>query len=105
MCEVAMQNDRTWVRLEGELDLAGVPGIDTRLKEIAEQRPRELVLDLGGLSFIDSSGLRLLATWTKTAAGAGIAFSIAPPKPQLQRIFSLTGMDQMLPFRRAEDGD
>jgi anti-sigma B factor antagonist len=103
-CVVALKDDTAWVRLVGELDLASVGGVEARLSDVARERPRELVLDLAELSFIDSSGLRLLAKWMKTTENADIAFSIVAPKPPVRRVFSITGLDALLPFRPTEDG-
>ena len=46
----------------GELDLAEAARVEQRLLEIEAARPPLVVLDLRGLTFIDSSGLRLGST-------------------------------------------
>lgn len=97
-CEVVTENETASVRPTGELDLASVPTLDAHLRRTADMRPRGLVVDLLGLSFIDSSGLHLLLKWANTAAGAGIAFSVLPGNPAVQRVFSLAGVEHLLPF-------
>ncbi len=48
------------LELSGELDLASLPSIDGLLAELLTRRPQPVVLDLGNLEFLDSSGIALL---------------------------------------------
>lgn len=57
-----------------------------------------LVLDLRGLSFIDSSGVRLAFDLHTEAAGDGLRLELVPGPPNVQRIFELTGTHDRLPF-------
>jgi anti-sigma B factor antagonist len=81
----------------GELDIATVPRVADALA--AAKRPYgRLVLDLRGLSFIDSSGLRLVLMEVERAAGEGHAVEVIPGDERVQRIFRLTGADRIVPF-------
>jgi anti-anti-sigma factor len=101
-CEVSVEQSTARVRLTGELDLASAPTVDARLRELVAGGSQELIVDLGGLSFMDSSGLRLLVGWAKAAAAEGIAFSMLPANPSVQRVFSMAGLEDFLPFVPAE---
>jgi len=48
------------VQLTGELDLASLPDVAGPLAELLTRRPQPLVLELGDLTFLDSSGVSLL---------------------------------------------
>jgi anti-anti-sigma factor len=48
------------VALRGELDIAGAAGVAAALAAVAARKP-EIVVDLAGLEFIDSSGVAALA--------------------------------------------
>jgi anti-sigma B factor antagonist len=83
----------------GDFDLVGVEPFDLevgRAASLAGSGP--VVVDLRGLSFIDSSGLRaILAAHSKlTARGVDVSF-LKPPE-RLWRVFAVTGTDRLLPF-------
>ena len=61
----------------GELDMATAPQLDQALRK-AEQRYDVLVLDLGRLTFIDSSGIRTIFRTAQRAREGLFAFSIKP---------------------------
>lgn len=54
------EGERLELRLYGELDLYGAPKLDDALVLAEGEKWPELVLDLRGLEFMDSSGLRLI---------------------------------------------
>ena len=82
----------TRVALHGELDLGGASRLEATLHDLARQAC-QLVLDLRGVTFIDSYGLRaLVSTHGVVAAGSG-AFNIIAASPQVKRPFAVTGLD------------
>lgn len=103
-CEVVIAEQRALVRPAGELDLATVPTLEAHLERLASAGQREIVVDLGELTFIDSSGLHLLMKWSKTATDEGFAFFLIPGRPAVQRVFSLAGVEHLLPFARSDLG-
>ncbi len=88
----------TRVRLEGELDLASAHAIEERLAAIEEQRPERVVIDLGGLTFIDSSGLRVFLLADSRAREQGFELLLAPGPEPVQRVFEMTGALDVLRF-------
>jgi anti-anti-sigma factor len=48
------------LRCAGELDIAAAPLVQDALQALVEQQPREVMLDWTGLTFMDSSGIRIL---------------------------------------------
>jgi STAS domain len=55
-CEVVPERDVVYVRPIGSLDLATVAVLEQQLKELREAGFRRLIVDLGGLLFMDSTG-------------------------------------------------
>ena len=51
------------------------------------------MLDLRGLTFMDSTGLRLVIRWDTAARDGGFRFAVVPGDEVVQRVFRLTGMD------------
>jgi anti-sigma B factor antagonist len=85
------------VRLKGELDIATAPLARARiaaLKHLGDQ----LVLDLRGLSFIDSTGLNLLLRLAAESTREGWSLCLTPGSSVVQRILHLTKTEKRLPF-------
>jgi anti-sigma B factor antagonist len=89
----------------GELDLSGAAVLEIEIERL-EQEPglRVLVLDLRGLEFMDSSGLRLVVLTDRRAREAGRRFALVPGSDTVQRVFEITRMSERLDFV-ADPGD
>ena len=86
----------------GELDLASAPAFEAALGRLDLPSLHRAVLDLERLDFIDATGLRTVLALHAVCREASVHLSITPGPRQVQRLFELTGMDQLLPFRRAD---
>jgi anti-sigma B factor antagonist len=87
------------IRPAGDLDLAGVSALAESI-EAARATGKAIVLELDGLDFLDSSGLNLiLATW-EAARRDGTPFTLTPGRANVQRVFRVAGLDDVLPFER-----
>jgi anti-sigma B factor antagonist len=84
------------VTLSGELDLASVPKLEAELSDIESSAPGVVLIDLGGLEFMDSSGLRALVMANDRAGTAGRRLAIVPGPPLVRRVFEITKLDQHL---------
>src|SRR5260370_15672511 len=72
------------VALRGELDLVDAAGVAAALVAVASREP-EIIVDLAGLEFIDSSGVAALAHGRTHARHArGDLLLAAPPQPGLR---------------------
>jgi anti-anti-sigma factor len=81
----------------GELDMATAPRLDQALRR-AEQRYDVLVLDLGRLTFIDSSGIRTIFRTAQRAREGLFAFSIKPGPPAVMHTLDVLGLTAQLPI-------
>ena len=97
--EVHPERDSVRVVPIGEVDIATVGEIDARLRELNQAGFRHVVLDLRRLTFIDSTGVRLVLTWHAAARQNGIDFTVLEGPPAVQRVFALAGVLDHLPFR------
>lgn len=97
-----MRAEREVVRVvaAGEIDLSTVPRVDAVMRELCEAGWRHIVLDLTEVSFLDSTGVHLVLTWARHAESDGIALTVVPGPPSVQRVFELTGLLDRLPFAR-----
>jgi anti-sigma B factor antagonist len=102
-CVVLQRCDTALVCPIGSLDVATVPVLEQQLREVCEAGFRRLFVDLGGLRFIDSTGLRLALKWHHAAQQDGFEIGFAPGPPAVQRVFELTGTSEHVPFIRPDD--
>jgi anti-sigma B factor antagonist len=78
--------------IEGELDLASAPSLKWELAEALAAGPKRVILDLSGVSFIDSTALGVLVTARRgLAPGARLVLSGA--RADVLAVFELTGLD------------
>jgi anti-anti-sigma factor len=85
------------------LDLSTVPVVDTQLSELMAAGFSSVVVDLRKLSFLDSSGVRLLLSWAAKSRAAGVDLSFIPGPSAVQRVFDLTGVGHHLGFSKPSD--
>lgn len=81
------------IELAGELDSATSAELVNRFEEaIATLDGRDLVIDLGGVSFIDSSGMRAIIAIERRAGEQQIALTLAPPPAEVTELLQITGI-------------
>ena len=80
------------VRLIGELDIATVPQASAAVTEACE-RATNVVVDLSQLTFMDSSGVRLLLQAWATQHERGGDLILRAPTPTVRRLFDLLGLE------------
>jgi anti-sigma B factor antagonist len=89
----------TRITVSGELDIASARDFQTALSEIDFRSVSRAALDLEELDFIDASGLRAVLALHTACKEASVVLAITPGPRCVQRVFELTGTDQLLPFR------
>lgn len=78
--------------LRGSLDIATSPSLRAALLEAAGQGKRELVVDLRGVEFIDSTGLGSLIGAHRRARQEGGSLRLVVNEGPLSRLFTITGL-------------
>jgi anti-anti-sigma factor len=88
--------------LRGELDLASAANLRDTVARLCAEGDQRLVLDIGELTFIDSTGLRAILTSRAECEQAGCTLAITPAAeevpPQVRRLLQVTGLLERLPF-------
>jgi anti-sigma B factor antagonist len=95
-CESRRDGDASWVRPIGELDLDTAPQLDRELAAVRGAGAAHVVLDMRALTFMDSTGLRLVIQWDNAARADGFGFAIVPGPEVVERVFRLTGMSDVI---------
>jgi anti-anti-sigma factor len=90
-------DDVVVVGVSGDLDLSTAPELERSLTRV-QTDGRAVVLDLRRVSFMDSSGLRVILAADARARSAGTRLVLVEGPPGVQRIFQLTLLDRRLEF-------
>jgi anti-anti-sigma factor len=93
---IAEQAGRVHVTLTGELDISTAQRLEDDLRRIEAERPELIVLDLQPLTFMDSTGLRLVITADIRARQEGRRLVIVQGNEMVQRVMRLTRLDERL---------
>jgi anti-sigma B factor antagonist len=86
--------------LAGELDMAAAPALREALAAVTEGLEGDLTLDVGQLTFIDSSGLTLFVQEHKNLRSRGHELIILDPTRRTSRLFQIVGLDEFFTVRR-----
>ncbi len=81
--------------LEGEIDLHVSPRIAASLNAIINTKPKQVVVDLSKVSYIDSSGLAVLIEGMQNVAAYGGKFALAGLQESVRPIFEIARLDQV----------
>jgi anti-anti-sigma factor len=84
------------LRLSGELDIVGVPVLERELALALDGRPARVILDLSNLSFLDASGIGVIAGGIDQARRQGTTVTARGPRGIVRRVLQLTGFDSVL---------
>lgn len=84
------------VAVRGEIDAYTAPTLRARLFDLHERAFRTLILDAGGIEFIDSSGLGvLIAAYKRSLRGGGYGLFVASPSERVSASLKITGLVQV----------
>lgn len=84
------------LRLTGELDMAGVNQFERLLTADHASEAATFVLDMRGLTFIDSSGLRALIMADQRVRAEGGRFIVVRGSDQVNQVLEMTGVAQRI---------
>jgi anti-sigma B factor antagonist len=96
--EVAPERDLVRVSPIGEIDISTAERVRAQLQELTAAGFTNLILDLRGTTFLDSSGLHVVLDAHSAADRDGFDFGIVAGPPAVQRVFEVAGLGDRLPF-------
>ncbi len=94
--ETGSLGDATVVRLNGDLDLSTAKRAEQAIEDAEQASPPTLVIDLRGLSFMDSTGLRVVVSADKRAVRYNRRLVIIQGPAAVRRVFEITRLDERL---------
>jgi anti-sigma B factor antagonist len=96
--ETSIADRAAVIELSGELDLAGAVALEQELARLEAEAADPVVIDLGGVDFMDSSGLRVIAVASQRAQELSRRLALVPGTEQVMRVFEITRMRERLDF-------
>ena len=90
------------VTAAGEIDSTSSPILRQRLDDLLDGEARELTVDLGGVTFLDSAGLCVLASAHRRAVRQGVRMRVLASSRAVIRPLEITGLWQLLDAEKIE---
>src|SRR4051812_25662914 len=95
----ARAGENTVMRLDGELDMSGTFVLEPKLDELAaDSVDGDVLFDLRGVTFIDSTGLAALVGAHERLRDAGVPTRFVRGSDDVQKVFEVSGFDGVLDF-------
>ena len=94
-CNVESSDGHVRVIPRGEVDLASADELQGHVIELREGGFDRILREV---TFMDSTGLRLILAWAEEARRDGVEFGLVPGQPVVQRLFEVTGLLHRLRF-------
>lgn len=102
--EVEEREKAAVVKLDGEVDVYTAPRLKSRLIDLVDQGKYNIVVNLEGVDFMDSSGLGVLVGGLKRVRSHEGTISLVCTQENILKIFRITGLVKVFPiFESAEE--
>src|SRR5919197_1352101 len=88
------------VTVSGELDLSTVEPLERELEGVLDRGGRRVIVDLTGVTFMDSVALGALVRGAKRLRSHGGTCVVVADDPRILRVFQITGLDRMFGIER-----
>jgi anti-anti-sigma factor len=92
------QGSVTIVSITGSLDALTAPDLTNDLTQTLAGGQHQLVVDLAGMEYTSSAGLRVLLNAVKDARGRGGDLRVAAVRPTVNKVFEMSGFTSILKF-------
>ncbi len=95
--EIINRGEQLLVRLNGEIDHHTAAEMRFRIDgELNRSVPSLLILDFGGVDFMDSSGIGLILGRLRLVSGWSGRLAVTNPKPAVRKMIRLAGLEKLL---------
>jgi anti-sigma B factor antagonist len=93
---ISQQADRARVEVRGELDVATGPALSDAVSALTGDGLAGIVIDLDGVTFVDSRGLSALLESFREATDRDMTLRVVNLQPAVAKLFRITGVDAVL---------
>lgn len=80
----------------GRIDGTNAAAVEAELKSILESEGPNLILDLSGVDYLSSAGLRVVLVAAKSTRVSGGKLVLAGPRPAISEILAMSGFDRII---------
>lgn len=94
IAEVERLKDAVVVTVSGKIDLGRSPQLHRELLEICGTKPGHVLLELGDVSYIDSSGVGTLVDVARKIKSSSGRLTLVAPSKRVRDVFEITRLDQ-----------
>ena len=91
---------KTIIRIEGEVDVSNASELRDALDTALADGAKEVEADFTEVAYIDSTGIGVLVGAAHRAQESGSVLVVANPQKNVERVFSLLGVDKDLNVRK-----
>ena len=91
------------ISAKGRIDGANATEVQGVLSNAFEPGIKLMLLDLGGLTYISSAGLRVIMLTARTLDRSGAKFAVGSPSGPIREVFQISGFDQIIPIFDSQD--
>lgn len=98
LIETRMVGDKPVLDLTGEVDSYNSPKLREKMVRMIDEGNTDLVINMAGVDYIDSTGLGTLVGGLKRASEKNGAIRIICPNEQIYKVFNITGLVKVFPI-------
>jgi anti-sigma B factor antagonist len=91
------------IEVAGQIDLYTAPEFRQRTHDAIGHGTTRVIVDLSGVSFMDSTGLSVVVSALKRLRGAGGALALVVTDYDIERLLEITGLDGMVTIYRSRE--
>ena len=95
---IRADDELTHLTLNGRLDLPGVQAVELKFLAYTASRKKPAVVDMSGVTFVSSMGIRMLLSAAKNLRPAGAKIVVLNPGPIVDEALRTAGLEQILPM-------
>lgn len=92
------EGDWSVIEVKGEVDVYTAPKLREKIVDLVNQGSTQLIVDLEGVEFLDSTGLGVLVGGLKRVKSHDGTLALVCTKPKILKVFSITGLSKVFPI-------
>jgi anti-sigma B factor antagonist len=97
------EGEYTVLAVSGEVDVYTAPALRDRIADLLDSGQKQLIIDLAGVEFLDSTGLGVLVAGLNRAREVGGSLSLVCPQERVLKLFRITGLDEVFTVHATVD--
>ena len=99
LAQVRREGNASVVEVHGEVDMHSSPELHVLLRQVCEDHPAKLVVDLGQVEYMDSSGIGTLVEIFRRVKGFRGDMVLVSLQPRVRGVFEITKLDKFFTIR------